>query len=257
MGNSGAGKDTSARAITTMFGNDHQILVIDTHNKGQPWKPLYVVDGVSAAIKQLELLLDELSQRKREGKLGLLDRPPLMVVINEWLSLVSYCDLLKLDIAERFIRSMAAEARKYGIVLMFLAQAESAEAVGLEGVSGLKDCFLIIRLCKACKRYVQNHTDKILRQYVNSHKGFTCLVGDEIARHLTHDHYPRFGRNLPPSPILPLRSQPLTIKIAVPIDDGTEAEVIQAIWGIQKSGKSQRYDRAKARYRQVKDQFGL
>ena len=39
MGPSGSGKDTSARMISTMYGSDHQILVIDTHNLKNPWKP--------------------------------------------------------------------------------------------------------------------------------------------------------------------------------------------------------------------------
>jgi hypothetical protein len=53
-------------------------------------------------------------------------------------------------------------------------------------------------------------------------KGWTCMVDDELAHHLTHYHHPRFGKNLPPVPIPPLRSLPLTIAVAVAVDDGTD-----------------------------------
>ncbi|MBD2038830.1 ATP-binding protein [Leptolyngbya sp. FACHB-321] len=86
MGPSGSGKDTSARMISTMYGDDHQILVIDCHNLKNPWQPLTVVDSTIAAFAQLELLLEELRQRKAEGKKGLPERSPLLIIINEWLT---------------------------------------------------------------------------------------------------------------------------------------------------------------------------
>jgi hypothetical protein len=39
MGPSGSGKDTSARMISTLYGDDHQILVIDCHNLKIPGSP--------------------------------------------------------------------------------------------------------------------------------------------------------------------------------------------------------------------------
>ncbi|MBD2038829.1 hypothetical protein H6F76_28150, partial [Leptolyngbya sp. FACHB-321] len=103
-----------------------------------------------------------------------------------------------------------------------MSQAESAEAMGLEGFAALKDAFTAIRLGKACKRYMKTASDRELRAYVMADKGWTCLVDDELARHLTHYHHPRFGRNLPPIPIPPLQSLPLTIAVAVAVDDGTD-----------------------------------
>ena len=222
MGPSGSGKDTSARMISTMYGDDHQILVIDCHNLKNPWKPLTVVDSTIAAFAQLALLLDELRQRKAEGKKGLPERPPLLVIINEWLALALQAKSRKLDICDRFIRVMLSEARKYGIVFLFMSQAESAEAMGLEGFAALKDAFKAIRLVKACKRYMQTSSDPLLRAYVMADKGWTCMVDDELAHHLTHYHHPRFGKEMPPIAIPPLRSLPLTIAVAVAVDDGTD-----------------------------------
>ena len=222
MGPSGSGKDTSARMISTLYGDDHQILVIDCHNLKNPWQPLTVVDATIAAFAQLGLLLEELRQRKVDGKKGLPARPPLLVIINEWLALALQAKSRKLDICDRFIRVMLSEARKYGIVFLFMSQAESAEAMGLEGFAALKDAFKAIRLVKACKRYMQTSSDRVLRDYVMADKGWTCMVDDELAHHLTHYHHPRFGKEMPPVPIPPLRSLPLTIAVAVAVDDGTD-----------------------------------
>lgn len=230
MGPSGSGKDTSARMISTLYGGDHQILVIDCHNLKNPWQPLTVVDSTIAAFAQLGLLLDELKQRKAEGKKGLPERAPLLVISNEWLALALQAKSRKLDICDRFIRVMLSEARKYGIVFLFMSQAESAEAMGLEGFAALKDAFKAIRLVKACKRYMQTSSDRVLRDYVMADKGWTCMVDDELAHHLTHYHHPRFGKEMPPIQIPPLRSLPLTIAVAVAVDDGTDDgsyEVIQ------------------------------
>ena len=229
MGPSGSGKDTSARMISTMYGDDHQILVIDCHNLKNPWRPLTVVDSTIAAFAQLALLLEELRQRKAEGKKGLPERPPLLVIINEWLALALQAKSRKLDICDRFIRVMLAEARKYGIVFLFMSQAESAEAMGLEGFAALKDAFKAIRLVKACKRYMQTSSDPLLRAYVMADKGWTCMVDDELAHHLTHYHHPRFGKDMPPVAIPPLRSLPLTIAIAVAVDDGTDDGTYQVV----------------------------
>lgn len=222
MGPSGSGKDTSARMISTLYGDDHQILVIDCHNLKNPWQPLTVVDSTIAAFAQLALLLDELRQRKAEGKKGLPERAPLLVIINEWLALALQAKSRKLDICDRFIRVMLSEARKYGIIFLFMSQAESAESMGLEGFAALKDAFKAIRLVKACKRYMQTSSDRVLRDYVMADKGWTCMVDDELAHHLTHYHHPRFGKDLPPVPIPPLRSLPLSIAVAVAVDDGTD-----------------------------------
>jgi len=222
MGPSGSGKDTSARMISTLYGDDHQILVIDCHNLKNPWRPLTVVDSTVAAFAQLALLLEELRQRKAEGKKGLPERAPLLVIINEWLALALQAKARKLDICDRFIRVMLSEARKYGIVFLFMSQAESAEAMGLEGFAALKDAFKAIRLVKACRRYMQTASDPLLRAYVMADKGWTCMVDDELAHHLTHYHHPRFGKELPPIAIPPLRSLPLTIAVAVAVDDGTD-----------------------------------
>jgi hypothetical protein len=146
MGPSGSGKDTSARMISTLYGDDHQILSLTAHNLKNPWQPLTVVDSTIAAFAQLALLLEELRQRKAEGKKGLPERPPLLVIINEWLALALQAKSRKLDICDRFIRVMLSEARKYGIVFLFMSQAESAEAMGLEGFAALKDAFKAIRL---------------------------------------------------------------------------------------------------------------
>ena len=94
--------------------------------------------------------------------------------------------------------------------------------MALEGFAALKDAFKAIRLVKACKRYMQTSSDRVLRDYVMADKGWTCMVDDELAHHLTHYHHPRFGKHLPPVPIPPLRSLPLTIAVAVAIDDGTD-----------------------------------
>jgi hypothetical protein len=222
MGPSGSGKDTSARMISTLYGDDHQILVIDCHNLKNPWQPLTVVDSTIAAFAQLTLLLDELRQRKAEGKKGLPERSPLLVIINEWLALALQAKSRKLDICDRFIRVMLSEARKYSIVFLFMSQAESAESMGLEGFAALKDAFKAIRLVKACKRYMQTSSDRVLRDYVMADKGWTCMVDDELAHHLTHYHHPRFGKEMPPVAIPPLRSLPLTIAVAVAVDDGTD-----------------------------------
>jgi hypothetical protein len=215
--------------ISTMYGNDHQILVIDTHNLKNPWKPLTVVDSTIAAFAQLELLLDELKQRKAEGKKGLPERPQLLVIINEWLALALQAKARKLDICDRFIRVMLSEARKYGIVFLFMSQAESAEAMGLEGFAALKDAFKTLRLVKACRRYMETSSDKVLRAYVMADKGWTCMVDDEIAHHLTHYHHPRFGKKLPPVPIPPLHSLPLSIAVDVAVDDGTDDGTYEVI----------------------------
>ncbi|HEY9894751.1 MAG TPA: ATP-binding protein [Candidatus Sericytochromatia bacterium] len=229
MGPSGSGKDTSARMISTMYGNDHQILVIDTHNLKNPWKPLTVVDTTVAVFAQLELLLTELKERRTEGRKGLPPRPPLFIIINEWLALTLQAKSRKLDICERFIRVMLIEARKYDIVFLFMGQAESAEAMGLEGFAGLKDAFKSIRLVKACRRYMETSSDKALRAYVMADKGWTCMVDDEIAHHLTHYHHHRFGKKLPPVPIPPLHSLPLSIAVAVAVDDGTDDGTYEVI----------------------------
>lgn len=229
MGPSGSGKDTSARMISTMYGDDHQILVIDCHNLKNPWQPLTVVDSTIAAFAQLALLLEDLRQRKAEGKKGLPERPPLLVIINEWLALALQAKSRKLDICDHFIRVMLSEARKYGIVFLFMSQAESAEAMGLEGFAALKDAFKAIRLVKACKRYMQTSSDRLLRDYVMAEKGWTCMVDDELAHHLTHYHHPRFGKDMPPAPIPPLRSLPLTIAVAIAVDDGTDDGTYQVV----------------------------
>ncbi|PSB28713.1 hypothetical protein [Stenomitos frigidus] len=122
------------------------------------------------------------------------------------------------------------EARKYGIVFLLMSQAESAESMGLEGFVALKDAFKAIRLVKACKRHMQTSSDPLLRAYIMADKGWTCMVDDELAHHLTHYHHPRFGKDMPPIQIPTLRSLPLMIAVAVAVDNGTDDgsyEVIQ------------------------------
>jgi hypothetical protein len=76
---------------------------------------------------------------------------------------------------------------------------------------------------------MQTSSDRVLRDYVMADKGWTCMVDDELAHHLTHYHHPRFGKELPPVPIPPLHSLPLSIAVAVAVDDGTDDGTYEVI----------------------------
>lgn len=228
---SGWGKDCLVKWLIPKFPGS-QVVVLDSHNKNQPWKPLFVVMKLPAICAQMELFLDELDERIEEGQQGLPDRPHLIVVCNEWLAIVRYCKEQKSKLADRFISRMGGEARKYGIFCIFMVQSDNADAIGLEGNAGLKGCFYQVRGGKAAKSYARIHPNAELRDYALNYQGFICLVDDEPATHPTHGHYPKFEKELPPANLQPLTATALTIRLAVFVDgdveivDGWEPETV-------------------------------
>jgi hypothetical protein len=211
VGPQGAGKDCVAKFLAAQF-LPCQILVLDPHNQHNPWGSLPVVDELEAIVEQMKLLRDELNERIQDGKEGEPDRPPLVVFINEWLAIKTYCKRIKSKAADEFLSDFLPQCRKYRIVPILLAQAENVDAVLPPDRGGLKSAFLIIRLVEAAKVFAANLPDPEVREAILKNPGYPCLVNRKVAIHPTHGHYQGFKINgMSPANLTPLNSLPLTI----------------------------------------------
>jgi hypothetical protein len=209
LGNSGSGKSSVAKYIVSLMGPDVQILVLDPHDDGETWDGLPVVSNYDGILEQLELLLQELDDRRdRRRRKEKLD--PVAIIADEWPAIRSYAQQIGSDVADRFLLRFGSEARKFNMLCLFCSQSGNTKALGMEGKGDFLENYLLIRLHKVALKYAKNLGDQTILKRLKQ-QGFPCLVGEEVAIHPTHGHYPEFKKGLPPANLRRLESRPLTI----------------------------------------------
>jgi hypothetical protein len=210
LGNSGSGKSSVAKYIISLMGDDVQILVLDPHDDGDTWGDLPVISNYDGIVEQLELLLEELDDRRpRRRQKEQLD--PVAIISDEWPAIRYYCSEKGLDVADRFLLRFGSESRKFNMLCLFCSQSGNTKALGMEGKGDFLENYLLIRLHKVALKYAKNLGDQTILHRLKQ-QGFPCLVGEEFALHPTHGHYPQFKKGLPPANLKQLQSRPLTIK---------------------------------------------
>jgi energy-coupling factor transporter ATP-binding protein EcfA2 len=211
LGNSGSGKSSVAKYLAGLMGLS-QVLVLDPHDDGNTWDGLPVISDYESITVQLQLLLDELDDRRVRRKAGE-KLEPLVVICDEFPAVRDYCQQVGMKVADRFILRFGSECRKFNILTIFCSQSGNTKSLGLEGKGDFLENYVLVRLCKVAVKHAKNLSDRTVLARLQS-VGFPCLVGDEVSIHPTHGKYQKFAKGLPPKGLKPLRSLPLTIPLA-------------------------------------------
>jgi hypothetical protein len=226
----GTGKSSVADAVLGMITNHPsvgpaQVIVFNTnHEPGVHYEGVKVLTDFELIVKQMEYLLwEELEirkQRLREGRGH--ENPWLIWLAEEWGDIQRQCKRFArlwkrpelLELASEFQIALGSQGRKYNILGLIVNQAKNTKANGAEGMGDYLEAFLNCLMGNvAIVRARQMGLGKEVVAALQS-EAYPCLLDGVPVKHLTHGHYTERKRLQTPINKQPIRTRPLTIKVA-------------------------------------------
>jgi hypothetical protein len=169
------------------------------------------------------LLFDELPKRKQrllEGRGH--ENPWLIWLAEEWgdiqFQCKEYARLNKLpelkELCSNFLIFLGIQGRKYNVIGLMVNQAKNTKANGAEGQGDYMEAYLNcimgnVAVVRARQMGLGKQVVEALQQ-----EAYPCLLDGVPVKHLTHGHYTERKRLQQPINKQPIRTVPLTIKVA-------------------------------------------
>lgn len=142
-------KGPSDSGKTTLFKNiairSQNVVVIDPHYAPNTWPSHCRIVGKGRNHQEISLFFDwlskELDRRYKLRAEGNENYKPLVIIIDEWMSISTRCDN-----ATAIITEMITESRKTKMRLFIGSHSDQVEALGIRGQGKLREGLLIVRL---------------------------------------------------------------------------------------------------------------
>jgi len=213
-GNSGAGKSCVATWLLSWLTKEEPSVFFVLDHHGSPaWKLAGIdMDEVVSDFDMIMQLVDaldkELDSRKKLFKKGLPVGENIIVLIDEFTSLILNLKKKKIDPTpvQMLIRSLLIEGRKFGMTVIVITHNSNCNEFEMSAAE--RDSFGMIKLCD----YARSELDKL--KIRNEHIAYPCFVSGtlptSIAVHPTHGWSNRFkNKGVSAKGVLPIQRSEL------------------------------------------------
>ena len=177
IGETGSGKSTLASAIAATVPSD--AVVIDPHAQPKDWEGLTVIGrgrDYSAIADIFLAQIDEMHRRYAARAAGQFAGHKLTVIVDELPAIASSEECA--DIFPSWFQTLGCEARKVGIQLIVLTQADNAKVLDLDGKGQLRQNFTPLRLGSFATAHAKRLKDKSLQSCV-AQQNRPAMLGDK------------------------------------------------------------------------------